>query len=283
MLRALVAVGAMLGGGGATLPALAESEAALVFERDGAVVATVSRERLVAACGPGRIRVDDPYYKTKKDFLACPLAGILEAGFDAEAADLAGEFFVLEALDGYSRPAAGAQLFEGGAFLALGEADGGVGNWQPIDRRQVDPGPFYVVWAGADQSDPHRYPWPYQLARIRIASLAERYPHMRPEGLPESHAAWDGLRLFQSQYLACHSINGEGGKVGPELNVPQSIVEYRPSAQIKAYIRNPETFRYTTMPAHPGLSPVDLDALLAYFEAMKSRKHDPVRAGEGSP
>ena len=158
-----------------------------------------------------------------------------------------------------------------------------VADQRMVDRRQVNPGPFYVVWAGSGQSDPHRHPWPYQLARVRIASLAQRYPHMRPEGLPESHVAWNGLRLFQSQCLACHSINGDGGKVGPELNVPRSIVEYRPAAQIKAYIRNPETFRYTTMPAHPGLSPVDLDALLAYFEAMKSRKHDPVSAGEGSP
>ena len=79
------------------------------------------------------------------------------------------------------------------------------------------------------------------------------------------------------------AINGEGGKVGPELNVPQSIVEYRPSAQIKAYIRNPEIFRYTTMPAHPGLSDADLDALLAYFQAMQSRKHDPVSTGGNAP
>ena len=274
---------AVLGSAGATLPALAESETVLVFERDGATVATVSRARLGATCGLRRLSVDDPYYETQKHFLACPLAAVLESGFGADSAELAGEFFVLEALDGYSRPAAGEQLFEDGAFLALGEADGGVGHWQPIDRRQVDPGPFYLVWAGAGQSDPHRYPWPYQLAKIRIASLAQRYPHMRPEGLPDTHAAWDGLRLFQSQCLACHSINGDGGKVGPELNVPQSIVEYRPAAQIKAYIRNPETFRYTTMPAHPGLSTRDLNALLAYFQAMNSRKHDPVHADRISP
>ena len=36
-------------------------------------------------------------------------------------------------------------------------------------------------------------------------------------------------------------------------NVPQSIVEYRPEAQIRAYIRNPLTFRYGAMPPHPHL------------------------------
>jgi cytochrome c1 len=31
------------------------------------------------------------------------------------------------------------------------------------------------------------------------------------------------------------------------------------------------------MPAHPDLSDADLDALVAYFRAMKDRKHDPGR------
>ena len=54
-----------------------------------------------------------------------------------------------------------------------------------------------------------------------------------------------------------------------------SIVEYRPEAQIRAYVRDPGAFRYTSMPAHPGLSDADLDALIAYFRAMRERKQDP--------
>ena len=70
-------------------------------------------------------------------------------------------------------------------------------------------------------------------------------------------------------------MNREGGRVGPELNVPQSIVEYRETEQLKAYIREPTRFRYTAMPAHPGLSDQDLDDLVAYFQAMRFQKHDP--------
>jgi len=91
-----------------------------------------------------------------------------------------------------------------------------------------------------------------------------------------------GYRLFQQSCASCHSINGQGGKIGPDLNVPRSIVEYRPVDQVRAYIRNPEAFRYTSMPAHPGLSESDLDALIAYFEAMRARKQDPLGgAGRG--
>jgi cytochrome c1 len=45
--------------------------------------------------------------------------------------------------------------------------------------------------------------------------------------------------------------------------------------QVKAYIRNPATFRYGAMPSHEHLTSDDLDALIAYFQAMKDRKHDP--------
>ena len=102
-----------------------------------------------------------------------------------------------------------------------------------------------------------------------------------PEGLPEADAGWAGYRLFQRSCAACHAINGQGGKIGPDLNVPKSIVDYRPVPQIRAYIRHAQATRYTSMPAHPGLAEADLDALIAYFSAMSERKQDP-RSEEGS-
>ena len=77
-------------------------------------------------------------------------------------------------------------------------------------------------------------------------------------------------------------MNGEGGTIGPDLNVPKSIVEYRPVEQVKAYIRAPQSFRYTSMPSHEHLTAADLDALVAYFTAMRDRKHDPKAARAGT-
>lgn len=256
------------------LAADAPPAAELRFVRDGKTVRSIGSDVLARECG-APVQVDDPYYGRTKSFQACPLAKVLQLGFGEPVSALVSENFFFRAKDGYARPASGTVLAEPGGYVAFADADLPAGRWEPIDRRQLDPGPFYLVWTGATQRDPHVYPWPYQLATIEIAPLEREYPHTLPAGLPAEAPAWTGFDLFRSACIACHAINGEGGTVGPDLNVPQSIVEYRPRDQIKAYIHDPGTFRYTSMPAHPTLSTQQLDALLAYFDAMRERKHDP--------
>lgn len=267
--------------------------AVLRFERDGALVRALPLAALRAACPTERVDVDDPYYHRAMSFFALPFPCVFEAGFGAPLASSAREDFSLRALDGYARPVAGAQLAEPGAWLAFADAsltpraaldaDPPALRFAPITRRELDPAPFYLVWTGAEQNDPHRHPWPFQLVTIDEVPFARRHPHTVPTGEPPGSPAQRGFSLFRSQCIACHAINGEGGAVGPDLNVPRSIVEYRPVAQIRAFIRDPRSFRYSAMPAHPGLTDADLDALVAYFRAMSARKHDPGGAGRAAP
>jgi mono/diheme cytochrome c family protein len=267
---------------GAAARAGAAADTTLSFVRDGTVVKTVDRPALERACGAVTIALDDPYYARRKRYRACPLAAVLTLGFGslADAAHEGDDVF-FRARDGYVKPASLARVREAGGFLAFADADrmrGDDAGWEPIDRRQVDPGPYYVVWQKPSQRDANGYPWPYQLAAIEIASYDKRYPHTAPAGLPSDAPAWAGFTIFRSECVACHAVNGEGGTIGPDLNVPQSVVEYRPEEQLKAYIRNPAAFRYTSMPSHEHLTAADLDALIAYFRAMRDRKHDPKTA-----
>ena len=258
----------------------------LAFVRDGATVKTVDRGALERACPTATVTIDDPYYGRPVRYRACPLAEVLALGFGSLADAPADADVFFRARDGYVKPASVARVREAGGWVAFADADRMKGDdpgFAPIDRRQVDPAPYYVVWEKPAQRDTHRYPWPYQLAAIELASFASRYPHTAPTGIATDAPAWKGYAIFRGECSACHAINGEGGTIGPELNVPQSIVEYRAAAQLKAFIRKPETFRYTSMPSHEHLSDADLDAVLAYFGAMRERKHDPKRdAGVGA-
>jgi mono/diheme cytochrome c family protein len=273
----LVAGVALAAGAWLAAPARADDKA-LRFEREGALLRSLSQAEIRKRCGEQRVRVAaDPYYGRTKTYLASPLACVIEQGFGKPVASLRGENFFLRALDGYIKPASGERMAEPGGWIAFGDAER-AGGWEPIDRRQVDPGPFYLVWSGPEQGDPHRHPWPYQLIAIEIAPFEARYPHTVPTGVPAGAPAWTGFAVFRSECVACHAINGEGGTVGPELNLPLSIVEYRPADQLKRFIKDPAQFRYTSMPANPHLTDAQLDGLIAYFTAMQARKHDPRRA-----
>jgi len=268
-----------------------DAEASLQFLDATGAERAISLGAMRVECSEREIVVDDPYHEKPMHYVGLPLGCVLDLGF-AESGGAEGQRdrgLLLRALDGYTRPVSGRDLLEPGGYLAFGEPDRmglgpGTSRFTTIDRRQVDPAPFYLVWTGAERRDPHDYAharaWPYQLARIEVTPFERAFPRTVPRGLARSDAGWAGYALFQIACSSCHSINGEGGKVGPDLNVPRSIVEYRPLPQIRGYIRDPEATRYTSMPAHPNFSEADLDALIAYFSAMSQRKDDPRSRGD---
>ncbi len=245
--------------------------AELRFVADGRQTARFTAAELSARLGLQTVSAYDPYYRRRKSFRAMPLAALLQLGFADRP--LTAETLVLRARDGYAVPMSGPQLLEPGGFLAVADAERRT--WEPIGEQKADPGPFYLIWGSDAQSDLERHPRPWQLESIELADPTALYPHTVPTGTAGDSAAMRGFRSFFGECIRCHAINREGGRIGPELNVPQSIVEYRPAAQVRAYVRNPQTFRYSQMPAHPQLTDADLDDLIEYFRAMAVRKYDP--------
>ncbi|GMU61551.1 MAG: hypothetical protein AMXMBFR34_33140 [Myxococcaceae bacterium] len=247
------------------VPAAGDDAAVLAFSKPGGAPVTRTLAELKARVPQETWTAFDPYYQRPKTWRALPLDAVLKDAFPGE--DLCAADFVLTASDGYTVPLSGARLLGGGAFLAFADADGA---WQPIGPKAAWPGPWYLVWKGAAQQDLTTHPRPWALARISIERFEDVFPRVVP---PAGDARVQrGFQLFRAHCFQCHAINRQGGTVGPELNVPKSVTEYRDEAFLKAWIRNPFTYRVSVMPPSPQLSEDDLDALLEYLRAMATVK-----------
>jgi mono/diheme cytochrome c family protein len=238
----------------------------LTFTRDGAEVAKLNRSQLEALVPAEQVTGFDPYYGREKRWRAIPLAPLLSRVYRDEA--LGQLPFVLRATDGYTVPLSGDRLLEPGGYLAVADADG---PWEPIGPRKADPAPFYVVWSGEHQRSLETHPRPWSLAGIAIEPFEKVFPKVAPPA-GAGAVVTRGFELWRELCFRCHAINQQGGRVGPEFNVPRNITEYRDAAFLKDWIRHPQAYRPSVMPGFASLPEADLDALLAYLSAMKEAK-----------
>ena len=215
------------------------------------------------------ISLTDPFYGKRKRYRAVPIKDLLAHAYGPDWIENGvGEFF-FEALDGYRFHARVPILAEDGGMLAFADADSP--GWEEMPKEKLRPGPFYLVWIGADQTPKKGYPWPWQLVSVKSAIVEDEYPKAVPRDAGAKSRAPAGWAIFRSDCISCHAISGQGGSVGPDLNEPRGITRYHDKKELKAFIRKASSFRHTKMPDFDELTAGDLDDLMAYFDYVSAR------------
>lgn len=247
-----------------------EQNPSLLFQVSNQVVKQLTLSEMKSNLKVYEIEFFHPNFGKKKKYRGFSLADVATLGFGDKwkSPDYTDMAFI--ALDGYESVTATSKLNEPGGYVVFEDLD--QEGWELIDDKKAYPGPFYVVWTGEDQTTANEYPWPWQLAKMSLISFKDAYPLVYPEGAGLSSGAYKGFEIFKGRCVRCHAMNREGGKIGPDLNAPRSIVSYRSEFMIKELIKEPSKYRYTQMPDHPDLSESDLNNLVEYFNYMDENR-----------
>jgi mono/diheme cytochrome c family protein len=244
---------------------------ALEARAKGVMVASGTAAQLSERVATSRVVIANPFLDGRaKAYEAFPAAALLDALYGRGWREVEGGDVAFKAADGYEAHVAAAKLAAGGAWLAFRDHDRAPG-WEPVGARAVNPGPFFLVWEGG-RTPETGYAWPWQVIALDTARFEDLYPGLAPRGVKADSAEARGYALFRARCVKCHGLDQEGAKLGPDLNSPKSVTEYRPKDQLKAFIRKPSGFRFGQMPDHEDLSDRNLEDLWLYLKLKAGQR-----------
>ena len=247
------------------------AEPFLDFRVGDKLAARVSLVELQGKIKSRRVRFFNHLMNKEKNYEAFSIKDVLNFAYQTKWFSDKYSDIAFIALDGYEAVSSLDKLQKNGGFLAFKDLDMKSG-WEPIGRKKADPGPFFLIWTGKDQTTVNVYPWPYQVAGLKLLRFEDQYPAVVPEGAKADSPAYRGFEIYRDRCLRCHSMDQEGGKIGPDLNAPQSITSYRSKHMIKEIIKHSSKYRYTQMSDHTDLSDRNLEDLYRYFQFQMKRK-----------
>lgn len=132
----------------------------------------------------------------------------------------------------------------------------------------IDPAPFSLVWTAASPNNKDN-PWPFGVESIEVGGLSDFLGYAYPTKSPQ---VVSGYKLFVEKCSSCHSINMQGGSLGPELNIPKNVTEYWSKEHFVKFVENPQTYRYKSRMAVDKIPHDNILEIYAYIRAMMKEK-----------
>lgn len=214
---------------------------------------------------------NDPVYHKTKKYQAVNASVLVKNEIDLGKIDIKNTKIVFECIDGY-KPEMPLELFlSSKPFLAFKDVDAPKGmNWEKIIKNgnEMDANPFYLVYTSVP-TDNQEYKWPYNLIKIHLESLNKSNKELFPTNNKKVET---GFNLYQKHCITCHSINGIGGTMGPELNYPKSVTEYWKENELVDYIVNPASFRNNVKMPTLGITKQESQEIVDYLKYMSEKK-----------
>lgn len=258
------------------------SHAADGLDFRGAAKPGWTRAELAAHVRAERVRVFDPYERSEVELEAFPMNAVLDATFGERWRQR--DELLMTCLDGFQPSVPVQRFLDHRAWLAFRRLDRRTFDLTKHDvtpPAHVDLAPYYLVWSNLD--DPRiraegDLGWPYQLVAVELTDFEARFPRLVPPA-GASEPARQGFLAFRSYCSPCHSVNGDGGRVGPELNYPMNVTQYWQPAMLRRWILDPSSIR--SRAAMPSVAPdlpdreAMVDTVIAYLAAMADRKVAP--------
>ena len=218
------------------------------------------------------VTIDDPVYKKEKSYEGFYLTEVLKlAGAEQSTS---GEEIVFTAVDGYSPNTSFANVHKYTGVLVFKEKGKKDFEFTKVaqGKTMITMAPYYLVWKEGKKLV-EGVPWPYQLVKIEVVDFKQKYSKLYPKDVESDSRVMKGFLLFKNQCLRCHSINLEGGDLGPELNAPKNITEYWSRRVLKEFIHDAPSFRYKSkMPPFTFLKENEIDEIVRYLKHMKGQK-----------
>ena len=254
----------------------------LEFFAESTSVKSLTVEDMIRHVEARRVDVFEPYEKAEVAFTALPFERVLDEAYGPKWREH--EAILFTCRDGYQPTVTVRRVLEQRAFLAIDRV-GDVGftilQYQEGLRKRIDLGPFYVVWDNLDDArirSEGDYGWPYQVVQIDLVSFRSHFREMAPP-IDASPKVLAGFEAYVVHCSKCHTINGRGGDIGPELNYPANPTEYMKIDWLRKWIDAPANMRHA--PRMPPLNPElpererVIDDIIAYLDAMASHKVEP--------